>query len=117
VAKLCVVLLHSTDAPERAVAGVRAAHAAGAGGGLFLDAEGTRLGAKGVAETLSGADGRPDVSAWLAEIPRAGGRLWVSAPGWRERGFEDAALVEGAELVEPARLAALASDGWVFASY
>src|SRR5262245_35381514 len=114
---LCVLVLHSTDDPERAVAGVRAAAGAGRGGGMWLDAEGVRLAAKGVAETLSGVDGRPDVKAMLAAFARDGGKIWVSAPSWRERGFDAAALVEGAALAEPDRLAALAAEGWVFASF
>src|SRR5262245_1532330 len=98
------MLLHSTDDPDRAVAGVRAADAAGKGAAMWLDAEGVRLGAKGVAEALSGADGRPDVKAMLARFAQAGGRIWVSGPCWRDRGFAADALVEGAEVVEPERL-------------
>jgi hypothetical protein len=114
---LCVLLLHSTDVPDLAVAAVRAASAAGRGAGMWLDAEGVRLAAKGVAETLSGADGRPDVAAMLAGFADAGGRIWVSTPCWRDRGFADDALVRGATLEEPGRLAALAAEGFVFVSY
>jgi uncharacterized protein len=117
VSALCVILLHSTDDPDRAVAGVRAAAAAGGSAAMWLDAEGVRLGAKGVAETLSGADGRPDVKALLAGFAKAGGRIWVSGPCWRDRGFAADALVEGAEVAEPERLAALAAEGFVFASF
>jgi predicted peroxiredoxin len=117
MAALCVVLLHSTDDPDRAVAGVRAASEAGGRAGMWLDAEGVRLAARGVAETLSNADGRPDVAALLAGFAEAGGRIWVSGPCWRDRGYADDALVNGATLVEPARLAALAAEGFVFASF
>jgi hypothetical protein len=117
VAALCVLLLHSTDDPDRAVAGVRAAAAAGGRAGMWLDAEGVRLAARGVAETLSGADGRPDVKALLVRFAADGGRIWVSGPCWRERGFEDDVLVDGASVAEPERLAGLAAEGWVFASF
>lgn len=120
MANLCVLLLHSTDAPERAVAAVRAAHAAAAGGkraGLYLDVEGVRLAAKGVAETLSNADGRPDVRALLQEFVARGGRVLVSSAEWSARGYEADALVDGASLAADDALATLAAEGWVFASW
>jgi hypothetical protein len=117
VATLCVLLLHSTDDPDRAVAGVRAASAAGGRAGMWLDAEGVRLGAKGVAETLSNVDGRPDVKAMLDGFAKVGGRIFVSGPCWRERGFGDDALIDGAIVAEPERLAVLATEGFVFASF
>ncbi len=120
---LCVVLLHSTDEPDRAVAGIDAARAAAMGAGevagrptLFLDVEGVRLGAKGVTETLS-SGGRPDVTAMLASFHRAGGETLVTREAWAERGYLDDALVPGARLVPRRTLAELAGTSHVFVTY
>jgi len=122
---LCVVLLHSTDEPDRAVAGIDAIRAAamGAGSGvplgrpaLFLDVEGVRLGAKGVAETLS-SGGRPDVTAMLASFLRGQGEVLVVREAWAERGYLDDALVPGARLVPRRTLAEMAAVSHVFVTY
>lgn len=122
---LCVVLLHSTDEPDRAVAGIDAARAAAMGAGtgfplgkpaLFLDVEGVRLGAKGVTETLS-SGGRPDVTEMLASFHRAGGEILVVREAWAERGYLDDALVPGARLVPRRTLAEMASVSHVFVTY
>lgn len=120
---LCVVLLHSTDEPDRAVAGIDAVRAAALGAGapvgrpaLLLDVEGVRLGAKGVAETLS-SGGRPDVPAMLASFVRAGGEILVVQEAWAERGYLDDALVTGARLVPRRTLAEMAAQSHAFVSY
>ncbi len=122
---LCVVLLHSTDEPDRAVAGIDVARAAalGAGAGvapgkpaLLLDVEGVRLGAKGVTQTLSSA-GRPDVTEMLASFHRAGGEILVVREAWTERGYLDDALVTGARLVARRTLAEMAAQSHVFVTY
>ncbi len=120
MANLCVILLHSTDAPERAVAGVGAAGAAVAAGrvaALYLAVEGVRLAARGVAETLSNADGRPDVRKALDDFLARGGRLLVSSPCWAARGYEASALLPGASMAAEDGLAALAAEGFSFASF
>ena len=119
MSRLCVLLLHSTDEPDLAATALVAAHAAVATGkaaAVYLAAEGTRMAARGVAETISHG-GRPDARALLDGCGAGGGRLLVSAPCWRERGFEADALVPGASLVEPDALAALAAEGYSFASF
>jgi predicted peroxiredoxin len=117
--RLCVALLHSTDEPDLAVAGMGAAHAAAEAGkpvALWLAAEGVRLGAKGVAETLSG-HGRPDVKAWLTTVIERGGRVLLSRPCFVARGFAEDAIVAGARLAEPVELAALVEEGFVPVSF
>ncbi len=119
---LAVLLLRSTDEPERAVAALGVAMAAvGARNGkeapvLVLEDEGVRLGAKGVAEAISGG-GRPDAKGLLSSFVRGGGRLLVSREAWRQRGYGDDALVEGATLAGPETLAALAAAGFSIASF
>jgi len=119
MARLCVVLLHSTDEPDLAVAGLGAAFAAVAAGkpvALWLASEGVRLGAKGVAETLSG-HGRPDVKAWLDAIAAKGGPIVLSKPCFEARGFGIHALVAGARIEGPEALASLVEEGFVPVSF
>ena len=111
--RLAVLCLHSTDEPDLAVAGLRVATK---GATLALDAEGVRLAAKGVVETLSGGP-RPDVKAMLAAVTRAGGEILVQRDAWRERGYLDDALVAGAVLVGPEAWSRLAADGLTFVTY
>jgi predicted peroxiredoxin len=118
---LAVLLLHSTDEPEVAVAALRAARAAAARPGarrpvLRLDAEGVRLAARGVAEALTGG-GRPDCKALLDGFVAAGGRLQVARDAWTDRGYLDDALVPGAEMTGPEGLADLAREGHAFVSF
>ena len=119
MAHLCVVLLHSTDEPDLAVAGLSAAHAAVSAGrkaALYLAAEGVRVGVRGVAEALSG-HGRPDLAGMLGGFVESGGLLLLSGPCFRERGFEPGAVVPGATLVEPEALSALVEEGYAAASF
>src|SRR5262245_49420768 len=119
---LAVLLLRSTDEPERAVAALDAARAAAVAKGnakpvvLLLDDEGARLAARGVAEAITGG-GRPDARAILSQFVDAGGRLLVSRAAWLARGFSDDALLQGATLVGPESLGALAADGYSIASF
>ena len=119
---LAVLLLHSTDRPERAVAGVRAALATARASvgpippALVLDVEGARMAAKGVAQALS-TGGRPNLVDQLTEFVRLGGVIFAVEEAWRERGFLDDALMAGAKLVPAGHLAALASAGYAIASY
>ncbi len=119
---LAVLLLHSTDRPERAVAGVRAALAAAranvtsAAPALVLDVEGARMAAKGVAQALS-SGGRPNLVEQLAEFVRLGGTVSAVEDAWRERGFLDDALIAGAHLVPASHVATLAAAGYAIASY
>ena len=124
MAALAVLLLRSTDEPDVAVAALRSAHGAALrprrgpqpAPALLLEAEGARLAAKGVADVLSGG-GRPDVRALLEGFQKAGGRVLVSAAAWRERGYQDDALVPGAVLVGAEALADLAAEGLAIASF
>ena len=112
--RLVVLLLHSTDEPDLAVAGLRiAAHGAAI---LALDGEGVRLAAQGVAETLSGGP-RPDVKTLLGAVPRTNGEILVQRDAWRERGYQDSALVAGAMLVGAETWARLAREGVTFVTY
>jgi predicted peroxiredoxin len=119
VPQLCVLLLHSSDEPDRAAAALEAAHAATAVGrpaALYLASEGSRVAARGVAEALSGG-GRPDLASLLSRFVARGGRVLVSGPCWRARGFAADALVPGGAVVEPEALSNLAAEGYVFASF
>jgi len=119
MARLCVALLHSTDEPDLAVAGLEAARAAAEAGkpvAVWLAAEGVRLGAKGVAETLSG-HGRPDVKAWLSTVIERGGRVLLSRSCFERRGFSPDAIVEGARLAGPEALSVLVEEGFVPVSF
>jgi predicted peroxiredoxin len=123
---LAVLLLHSTDEPDFAVAGVRAAHAAAAADidtfrlrrktVLVLDAEGVRLAAKGVLGALS-TGGRPDLVALVAQFVAREGVILVLETAWRERGFDDDVLVDGAAIAPDATLARIAAANYAFASY
>jgi uncharacterized protein len=119
---LAVLLLRSTDEPERAVAALSAARAATTLGAtaqrpaLVLDDEGVRIAAKGVAEAISGG-GRPDAKEILTAFVSAGGRVLASRDAWRGRGYLDDALVEGATLVGAEILAELAAAGYAIASF
>lgn len=123
---LAVLLLHSTDAPDLAVAGLRAAHAAASidvdsfsprpRPVLVLDAEGVRLAAKGVLGALS-TGGRPNLVAWMAEFVGKDGVVYVLEPAWRERGFADDALIAGAHLAPGGHLAKVAAANYAIASY
>jgi hypothetical protein len=119
VPHLCVHLLHSSDEPDLAAVALEVAHAAAQAGrpsALYLSSEGSRVGARGVAQALSGA-GRADLAALLAAFVTRGGRVLVSGPCWRARGFAADALVPGAALVEPEAMSNLAEEGYVFASF
>ena len=119
MAHLCVVLLHSTDEPDLAVAGLEAAAAAVRSGRkavLYLAVEGVRMGVKGVAEALSGF-GRPDLKAILDGFLAGGGRVMLSEPCFRARGFEKGAVVLGASVVEPEALSALVEEGYATVSF
>ena len=124
---LAILLLHSTDAPDLAVAGVRAAHAAATTTTvdsflrppkpvLILDVEGVRLAARGVLGALS-TGGRPDLVALVEAFVGREGLVLVVEPAWRERGFADDALIAGAKLVPAAQLARLAAANYAIASY
>jgi hypothetical protein len=123
---LAVLLLHSTDTPDLAVAGLRAAHAGASvvvdsfvarpRSVLVLDAEGVRLAAKGVLGALS-TGGRPNLVALMDEFVARDGLVFVAEPAWRDRGFEDAALIAGAHLVSAGHLAKVAAANYAIASY
>lgn len=119
---LAVLLLCSTDDPDRAVRALTCARAAAVHGAsprpavLLLEGEGVRLGAKGVAEAVSGG-GRPDAKETLASFVRAGGRVLVAREAWTERGYQDDALVEGAAFAGASALAELAASHYAIASF
>lgn len=123
---LAVLLLHSTDVPELAVAGLRAAHAGVCvtvdsfrltrKAVLVLDAEGVRLAAKGVLGALS-TGGRPNLVALVNEFVAKEGVIFVLEPAWRDRGFLDDALIPGAHLVSAGHLAKIAAANYAIATY
>ncbi len=123
---LAVLLLRSTDAPDLAVAGLRAAHAAASidvdsftarpRPVLVLDAEGVRLAAKGVLGALS-TGGRPNLVAMMEEFVAKEGVVYVLEPAWRDRGFLDDALIAGAHLAPAGQLAKVAAANYAIASY
>ena len=114
MARLLHIVLHSTEAPDRAslaLATALAAQRAGHEVGLWLSGEGSRLGVKGVAETL--AEPLPETAAAMRDALLAGGAvLHVERLSFEHRMYEADALLEGAELVDAGALAALVADGW-----
>jgi predicted peroxiredoxin len=119
MSSLCVLLLHSTDEPDLAVAALHAARgavASGQPGALFLAGEGVRVAAKGVLEALS-SGGRPDLADVLRDFLARGGRVHVSEACLRARQFAPDALLPGVVLEPEDGLSRLAAEGWVFASF
>ena len=123
---LAILLLRSTDDPDLAVAGLRAAHAGASVDVdsfttrprpvLVLDAEGVRLAAKGVLGALS-TGGRPNLVRLMDEFVAREGVVYVLEPAWRDRGFEDTALIAGAHLAPAGHLAKVAAANYAIASY
>lgn len=114
MARLLVLLSHSTDDPRRAAVGLEAAAAAAQHGhdvALWLADEGVRLAVKGVADALL-EEGPRLASDSLAALQAAGAAFHVSRPCFASRGFEDDQLLEGAGTAEPEALADLVADGW-----
>jgi len=115
MARLLVLLSHSTDDPRRAAVGLEAAAAAADADhevGLWLSDEGVRLAVKGVVDALLEEGPRP-ASDSLAALQAKGATLHVSRPCFASRGFAPEQLVEGAESAEPGSLAGLVAAGWI----
>ena len=123
---LAILALHSTDSPDLAVAGLRAAHAGASvvvdsfrprpRSVLILDAEGVRLAVRAVLGALS-TGGRPNLVALVDEFLAREGILFVTEPAWRDRGFDDDALIPGARLVPAGQLARIAAANYAIATY
>lgn len=114
MARILFVLTHSTEAPDRAATALATAVAAQRAGhevGLWLSGEGARLGVKGVAETL--AEPLPETAAAMRDALLEGGaRFHVEQASYARRQYADDAVVDGAQVVDGAALAALVADGW-----
>ena len=114
MARLLFLLAHSTNDPDRAsTALVTAARVAASGHevSLWLSGEGVRLGVDGVAEALREGDASPAADG-LSALADGGAVLHVSAPCFRKRKFDAAALHASARLAEPEELARLVDAGW-----
>ncbi|MFV1960083.1 MAG: DsrE family protein [Planctomycetota bacterium] len=115
MARLLFVLTHSTEAPERAWAGVSAAAAAARHGhevALWLPDEGVRLGVKGVAEAIASPPRRGLLES-LELLVEGGATLHCPRSCFERRSFEVGALRPGARLAAPHELADLLADGWI----
>ncbi|MDJ0975757.1 MAG: DsrE family protein [Planctomycetota bacterium] len=114
MARLLFVLTHSTEAPGRAMDGLRTALAAQREGhevGLWLMGEGVRLGVTSVAETLR--EPGPETAAEIIEALTEGGAvLHMERVAFELREFQPDAARNGATVVDAGRLAALVADGW-----
>ncbi len=115
MARILYILPHSTEAPERATAGLAAAVAgqrAGHDVNLWLFGEGVRLGVRGVAETLN-EPGPETAAAMLAALGAGGATLHVERLAFEQREFTAEVLLPSAALADAGELAGLAADGWL----
>ena len=110
---LVVNLTHSVDDVDRTSVAMVVAGAAAASAQettVFLSSEGTRLAAKGVAETLH-EEGFAPLADLVTGFVGAGGRFLVCSPCAKKRGIGADDLIEGASIVGGATLVALLADG------
>lgn len=110
---LVINLTHSTDDVDRASVAIVVAGASVASSQqttVFLSSEGTRLAAKGVAETLH-EEGFAPMSELVDSYVEAGGTFLVCSPCAKKRGIGEDDLIEGASIVGGATLVALLADG------
>ena len=110
---LVINLTHSIDDPDRTsvamvVAGASVASAQDTT--VFLSSEGTRLAAKGVAETLH-EEGFAPLSELVSGFVEAGGKFLVCSPCAKKRGIGADDLIEAASIVGGASLVALLVKG------
>ncbi len=77
---------------------------------VFLSSEGTRLAARGVAESLH-EEGFAPMGELVAGFVAAGGTFLVCSPCAKKRGITEDDLIEGASIVGGATLIALLADG------
>jgi len=110
---LVINLTHSVDDVDRTSVAIVVAGASVASSQkttVFLSSEGTRLAAKGVAETLH-EEGFAPMSELVASYVEAGGTFLVCSPCAKKRGIGEDDLIEGASIVGGATLVALLADG------
>ena len=110
---LVVNLTHSVDDVDRASVAIVVAGASVASAQtttVFLSSEGTRLAAKGTAETMH-EEGFAPMSELVAGYVEAGGTFLVCSPCAKKRGIGVDDLIEGASIVGGATLVALLAGG------
>jgi len=110
---LVINLTHSVDDVDRTSVAMVVAGASAASDQkttVFLSSEGTRLAAKGVAETLH-EDGFAPLGELVTGFVGAGGTFLVCSPCAKKRGIGEDDLIEGASIVGGATLVALLADG------
>ena len=110
---LVVNLTHSVDDVDRTSVAMVVAGAAVASDQtttVFLSSEGTRLAARGVAQTLH-EEGFAPLSDLVSSFVAAGGTFLVCSPCAKKRGIGPDDLIEGASIVGGASLVALLADG------
>ncbi len=110
---IVINLTHSGDDVDRTsvamvVAGASVASAQDTT--VFLSSEGTRLAAKGVAETLH-EEGFAPLGELVSTFVEAGGKILVCSPCAKKRDIGEEDLIEGANIVGGATLVALLADG------
>jgi len=109
---LVINLTHSVDDVDRTSVAIVVAGASVASSQkttVFLSSEGTRLAAKGVAETLH-EEGFAPMSELVASYVEAGGTFLVCSPCAKKRGIGEDDVIEGASIVGGATLVALLAD-------
>lgn len=110
---LVINLTHSVDDVDRTSVAMVVAGASAASEQkttVFLSSEGTRLAAKGVAETLH-EEGFASLADLVAGFVGAGGTFLVCSPCAKKRGIGEDDLIDGATIVGGATLVALLADG------
>lgn len=110
---LVINLTHSVDDADRTSVAMVVAGAAVASAQdttVFLSSEGTRLAAKGTAESLH-EEGFAPLGELVSSFVEAGGKILVCSPCAKKRDIGEDDLIEGASIVGGATLVALLADG------
>jgi predicted peroxiredoxin len=77
---------------------------------LFLSTEAVRLAVTGYADDIH-EEGFAPLKELLTKFLGAGGKLYVCAPCFKKRGFDESHLLVGATIVGGAKLVEFLSDG------
>ena len=117
--KFCVNLTWAKNDTDKATVAFVIANAAAASDKetlVFLSIEAVRLSQKGFADDIH-EEGFLPLRELMANLVKAGGKIWVCSPCFKKRGLDDKALVDGATIVGGAKLVEFLSDGSPCVSY
>ena len=117
--KFCVSLTFAKDNSDKAtVAFVIANAAAGSDKEtlVFLSIEGVRLSQQGYADDIHEAGFAP-LGELMANLVKAGGKIYVCSPCFKKRGLDENSLVAGAKIVGGAKLVEFLAGGAPCVSY